>query len=882
MTRVWIGDARVEQLKYWHDLAEKEKEEQESNQEEETNNTKDLAIEFITNDIGAIDWFNDVATTQLLYFSGANNEIIIMNGFFDCLHSCRLAALKGYNADNLTKDYAKQYCDTVETLVDKFSDVKFYFCSVLPVDDVFSDASSEKGFFSAEEINSQISLFNTYIQEHCKAAYIDTNEYVQETGLSTIDGFLLTKSTSDTVSNYVKSKLIGFSGTAVGNFVPRTTAPDLTTASEEAKYWISNQGNYGGFNRCLIISSSTGAVLPNCVGYAWGRFMEILGTAPALPNDNPTPNLSTSNAEDWYGNTSDGYERGQEPRLGAVICWRKGILGDDPNVTGSDAGHVAIVEKINPDGSIITSESGYLSTKPEYDPDNSSHFWTRTRENDGNWDQPSPYVFQGFIYCPSVTGELVNDYVSKADVTAENKFLTESEMQKNARYIWQYLGSRGWTLNAVAGMLGNMESESSISPNRYELIDGASLGRTPTRAEVEAYFEKYKSLNSYYKTYDSEGSRGRYPGCGLTGWTFSDSGSAEDRIHWDHNKLIKWCDDKKIDFRDIDSNLERIIWEKENEKQWITYGSNYKISFKDFSVSTKSARWLAEAFLDNYENPASPNFQLRGDRGEKWFNYLLQYSPGWGDIFEVINFKLDSVDTTTAQLSFLVNLGETGKYKLTDSDNNVIIEKELDVKPVVPETSEEESKEKPQLRNAKLMLINLKDLIPNSTYNLAIEIKGKNADEDKDIFEESITFTTEQDYPQTVSNLELNNSDKYMLDLPDSSYSLKIGQPAEWGYWRNSSVNPNNNNFGYIVQVIVNGVCIKTLEVPVFEQEQFIPDTCLYFSDYTLGLGDSIQFGITPFVTDLHGEKVYNELNTLMSKSVCFLNQPYKIFLTKT
>lgn len=42
--------------------------------------------------------------------------------------------------------------------------------------------------------------------------------------------------------------------------------------------------------------------------------------------------------------------------------------------------------------------------------------------------------------------------------------LTRSQMEVNATYIWAYLRSQGWTMNAVAGMLGNMQSESSINP----------------------------------------------------------------------------------------------------------------------------------------------------------------------------------------------------------------------------------------------------------------------------------------------------------------------------------------------------------------------------------------------------------------------------------
>lgn len=114
-----------------------------------------------------------------------------------------------------------------------------------------------------------------------------------------------------------------------------------------------------------------GEITGQCTGYAWGRFMEILGD---------TPKLSTANAGMWYGYTQDGYQRGQTPKLGAVACWSK------PGA----AGHVAIVEEIHDDGSITLGQSGYSSQ---------NRFWT------GQGSPPnyyhSPYVFQGFIYNPN-------------------------------------------------------------------------------------------------------------------------------------------------------------------------------------------------------------------------------------------------------------------------------------------------------------------------------------------------------------------------------------------------------------------------------------------------------------------------------------------------
>lgn len=148
--------------------------------------------------------------------------------------------------------------------------------------------------------------------------------------------------------------------------------PDL-----KSKYFIKT--SYGGYNKCILIDPKTGSVLPNCCGFAYGEFMR-LGSVTSCK-------LPTCNAEDWWAN-SGAYEHGQEPRVGAVMCWRKGKTG-----TGSDgAGHVAVVEKVNPDGSVETSESNYGGTV----------WFTKTRR------KPYPIAgqtFQGFIYNPYIKEE---------------------------------------------------------------------------------------------------------------------------------------------------------------------------------------------------------------------------------------------------------------------------------------------------------------------------------------------------------------------------------------------------------------------------------------------------------------------------------------------
>ena len=144
-------------------------------------------------------------------------------------------------------------------------------------------------------------------------------------------------------------------------FVRRLTPPSIFNL-----YYIKT--DKGGYNRCIQIKPD-GSVLPNCVGYAWGRFCEEQGIHDCR--------LSRGNAENWYPR-SDGYERGQFPKLGAVICWSDSA-GD---------GHVAIVEKVYPNGDILTSNSAY----------GGSRFYLKELTRSSNYYMGDTYHFQGFIY----------------------------------------------------------------------------------------------------------------------------------------------------------------------------------------------------------------------------------------------------------------------------------------------------------------------------------------------------------------------------------------------------------------------------------------------------------------------------------------------------
>ena len=48
-----------------------------------------------------------------------------------------------------------------------------------------------------------------------------------------------------------------------------------------------------------------------------------------------------------------------------------------------------------------------------------------------------------------------------------NAYLSQSQMTDNAQYIADYLINKGWTRNAIAGILGNMQRESTLNPGLF-------------------------------------------------------------------------------------------------------------------------------------------------------------------------------------------------------------------------------------------------------------------------------------------------------------------------------------------------------------------------------------------------------------------------------
>lgn len=149
---------------------------------------------------------------------------------------------------------------------------------------------------------------------------------------------------------------------------------------ENENYYIKKPK---GWNPCILGNKKHRDpvlnVLPNCTGWATGRFNE-------KGNYGECKYLGNTNAENYIGYVkSQKLTLSQTPQVGACMVW---------NGEGELAGHVAIVEIANTVADVDTSESNWSDKKP---------YITKKRKKGtkGNWGAGKGLVFRGFILNPA-------------------------------------------------------------------------------------------------------------------------------------------------------------------------------------------------------------------------------------------------------------------------------------------------------------------------------------------------------------------------------------------------------------------------------------------------------------------------------------------------
>lgn len=169
-----------------------------------------------------------------------------------------------------------------------------------------------------------------------------------------------------------------------------------------------------------------------------------------------------------------------------------------------------------------------------------------------------------------------------------NRYLSMTEMQNNADIMYAFFTDQGWTVNAIAAMFGNMQTESTLNPGIWENLD-PFIG-----------------------------------GYGLVQWT-------------PYTKYSEWAG---TDWQDNgQKEIARIIYELENHLQWIST-SLYPMTFREFSQSDKPPAYLAQAFLYNYERPKVKPQPARSKQAEYWYQYITGHEPPISQIPIWLLFKM--------------------------------------------------------------------------------------------------------------------------------------------------------------------------------------------------------------------------------------------------
>lgn len=160
----------------------------------------------------------------------------------------------------------------------------------------------------------------------------------------------------------------------------------------------------------------------------------------------------------------------------------------------------------------------------------------------------------------------------------ENRYLSDYERSVNAQTILNYLRGKGWTKQAVCGMLGNFDVECRINP-------GAWRNYQPPPNDSVSF--------------------------GLPQWT-----PARNYINNWANPQGYSPDDLQGQLECFEANTKSNLW-----GQYIARAPYAGISFAAYKVSTQTADYLARVFENNYERSGTA-VNERATRATYWFNNL--------------------------------------------------------------------------------------------------------------------------------------------------------------------------------------------------------------------------------------------------------------------
>lgn len=214
---------------------------------------------------------------------------------------------------------------------------------------------------------------------------------------------------------------------------------------------------------------------------------------------------------------------------------------------------------------------------------------------------PNPVQYREFHISP-------DDYLGSID----SNDITD-EQRQNANCIKSYFINQGWTLQAICGMLGNMQYASGLNPafiqydNRYMLPDTAEdLTKLPN------YFMQY-----FYDENDPYGY-----GLGLCQWS-----TTTRRNHLVQAYCVAYGITSHYNWYDGWGQCKRIEQERQNDMQGssryfqVVEVGGVTYNFSTFSTSTNPPQALAMAWAMGYDQDTT-DIDDRQLNAIYWYNYF--------------------------------------------------------------------------------------------------------------------------------------------------------------------------------------------------------------------------------------------------------------------
>lgn len=175
-----------------------------------------------------------------------------------------------------------------------------------------------------------------------------------------------------------------------------------------------------------------------------------------------------------------------------------------------------------------------------------------------------------------------------------------AKMQNNALCVYEFFSAKGWTINAIAAMCGNMQQESTINPNSQQFPANPNVGAWGL-VQWDPHTALFDILDYLYNDH--------------TDWYDGDKQC--NAIYAEYQKCIGEIPASAPFYAAWDDRM----------------NATYPLTFYQWAHSTLDAGYLAMHFEWCYERPRDTH-PVRATLGRAWYDYLgggpVPPSPGTG------------------------------------------------------------------------------------------------------------------------------------------------------------------------------------------------------------------------------------------------------------